>query len=130
MRYRQIFQSLGIGYFVAVIFLTLVLVIHGIPFNHEYFLTLIWAGGYGFVIGFLVFAPSCRLIPGTSLFWRYSIAAFFGGSIAYGILHLLLPELAMTLIFGGFAVVMGFFTFLTGSIFHYQQSMREAPPKP
>ncbi|MDF1740465.1 MAG: hypothetical protein P1U86_14995 [Verrucomicrobiales bacterium] len=122
MKYRQIFQALGVGYLVAAVFLTVALAILGAPFGREYFLTLVWTGIYGFFIGFLVFAPLFRLIPGHSLFWRYSIAALFGGSIAYGVIYFFLTELAMTIVFGGFAVVMGFFTFLAGSIFHYRES--------
>ena len=126
IRYRQIFQALVIGFLFAAVFLTLAFLVQGAPLKGGYFRILVWAGVYGFPIGFLVFAPSFRLIPGHSLFWRYSIGALFGGSVAFGILYFLLPELAMTFVFGAVAIIMGFFTFLTGSILHYRELTRDA----
>ena len=117
MKFSLPFIAITLGYLAGCGFLSIFAVIHGnqiLQFRTE----MIWAGIYGFPLGFLGFVVPFRLISSDHRFWRFYISPIAGGVLGWLSLAILLSELAFSVPFGGFAAVMGFVTFFVGSVFN------------
>ena len=117
MKYSLTFVALVSGYIVACVYLSFFATFGGHKVS-EFWISIFWAGLYGFPLGFFAFVFFFRCISSSSTFWRFYIAPFVGGAVGWTILMVWLSELALTIQFGGFAFMMGFTTFFFGAVFH------------